>query len=272
MATTSKQQAVKPATKSKLAPKKPDDLRAAIDKAKRAAVTAKRKAAGPAPLAPGAKPEVYASRQSSRVVRQQPIRVQGPDGKMVKVIPMKNAAGGQDVIIHKDSYLLHGVQAYTPLDSVTLPALLAAIASTGNLTLSCERLNMSRLAVYAFKGENPEFAKRLNEAQQYGVDAWKDEAARRAFQGWEDPIFQQGLQVGARRNFSDTLALALLKSADPEHFQERGRFELGPTGNPLSGMFATKTDEQLNEELDGKLKSLAVIARRVQQSSEVIDV
>jgi hypothetical protein len=271
VATTTKQQAVKPAAKAK--PGKPVSKDPKyIEKA------TKRKAAAPAPLAPSRygptayAPEGYASRQSTRVVRQPPVIVKGPDGKKIKVIPMKHAPGGQDVIIHKDSYLLNGVQAFTPLDSVTLPALLAAIASTGNLTLSCERLNISRLAVYAFKAENPEFAKRLNEAQQYGVEAWKDEAARRAFQGWEDPIYQQGLQVGARRNFSDSLALALLKAADPEHFQDKARFELGPTGNPLQGMFATKTDEQLNEELDNKLKSLAVIARRSQKGSEVIDV
>jgi hypothetical protein len=271
VATSTKQQPVKPAAKSKAKPQSPQY----------AAAAAKRKAAGPPPLAPGAPAAAYAktapasgyaSRQSTRVTRKPVIKVLDGNGKKIKIAPMSGAPGSQDVIIHKDSYLLNGVQAYTPLDSVTLPALLAAIACTGNLTLSCERLNISRLAVYAFKSENPEFAKRLNEAMQYGIEAWKDEAARRAFQGWEDPIFQQGLQVGARRNFSDTLALALLKAADPEHFQERGRFELGPTGNPLSGMFATKTDEQLNEELDGKMKALALVARRSQLGADIIDV
>jgi hypothetical protein len=245
------------------------------------AKAAVRKAAAPPPLAPGATasayakaapPTGYASRQSTRVTRRPVIKVDDGNGRKIKIAPMTANGGAQDVIIHKDSYLLNGVQAYTPLDSVTLPALLAAVASTANLTLSCERLNISRLAVYAFKSENPEFAKRLNEAMQYGVEAWKDEAARRAFQGWEDPIYQQGLQVGARRNFSDTLALALLKAADPEHFQERGRFELGPTGNPLSGMFAAKTDEQLNEEIDGKLKNLALIANTSRRGGDVIDV
>jgi hypothetical protein len=184
-----------------------------------------------------------------------------PDGTKVKVRPAKGAyKAAQDVIIHTDSWMVHGVQAYTPLTSVTIPALLGAIAATGNLTLACEELNMSRLSVYAFKKENESFRAALNEALLLGVEAWKDEAARRAFQGWERPIFQQGLQVGAERQFSDTLALALLKAADPEHFQDRSRMELGPAGVAPGGLFAGKTEEEINDALTNRINLLGVIA------------
>jgi len=214
----------------------------------------------------------YASRQSTRVVRQAVVERTMPDGKKVKVRPGKGGtAGVQDVIIHKDSWMIHGVQAYTPLTSVTIPALLGAVASTGNLTLACEELNMSRLSVYAFKKENESFRAALNEALNLGVEAWKDEAARRAFQGWERPIFQQGLQVGAERMFSDTLALALLKAADPEHFQDKSRMELGPMGSsPTNGLFAGKTEEEINETLTNRINMLGLIAASVKKSGTEI--
>lgn len=214
------------------------------------------------------------SRQSARVARPPNKYVINEGGKKVKINPaVGTAPGTQDVIIYKDSYMNeHGAMAYTPLDSVTMPALLAAIASTGNLTLSCERLNISRLAVYAFKAENKDFARRLMEAQQLGVEAWKDEAARRAFQGFDRPIFQQGLQVGAERQFSDTLALALLKAADPEHFQDRTRMEHALGGAASQGLFLGKSEEEVNEALTRKLNSVSAVQRTVNQRSNVIDV
>jgi len=259
VATKTKQQPAQPAAKPPSQPRKPRAVQAPK-----------------APLAPPKKPKpskamypgglmpansAYASRQSTRVVRKAVIDVVMPDGTKKKVRPGAGSAqGAQDVIIHKDSWMIHGVQAYTPLTSVTIPALLGAVASTGNLTLACEELNMSRLSVYAFKKENEGFCAALNEALRLGVEAWKDEAARRAFQGWERPIFHQGLQVGAECMFSDTLALALLKAADPEHFQDRSRMELGPAGTAPGGLFAGKTEEEINSDLAKRISTLGVIA------------
>ena len=258
MATKTKQQPAQPAAKPPSQPRKPRAVQA--PKAPLAPPKTRKKA----PLIAGgyvAANGPYASRQSTRVIRKAVIDVTLPDGTKQKVRPAAGKyAGAQDVIIHKDSWMIHGVQAYTPLTSVTIPALLGAIASTGNLTLACEELNMSRLSVYAFKKENASFCAALNEALRLGVEAWKDEAARRAFKGWERPIFQQGLQVGAERMFSDTLALALLKAADPEHFQERSRMELGPAGMAPGGLFAGKTEEEINEDLAKKISTLGVIA------------
>jgi hypothetical protein len=214
------------------------------------------------------------SRQSSRVVRNPVITKVSEGGKKIKVsLSTGGARGSQDVIIHKGSHMTEfGTMAYTLLDSVTVPALLGAIAATGNLTLSCERLNISRLSVYAFKAENKDFARRLMEAQQLGVEAWKDEAARRAFQGWERPIYQQGLQVGAERMFSDTLALALLKAADPEHFQDRSRMEHALGGTASQGLFLGKSEEEVNEALTKKLHAVSGVARMMSYGSQVIDV
>ena len=264
MATKTKQQPAQPAAKPQAQPRKPRAVQA--DKAP---------AAPPKSPFPGgykAASGPYASRQSTRVVRQAVVERTMPDGKKVKVRPGKGGtAGVQDVIIHKDSWMIHGVQAYTPLTSVTIPALLGAVASTGNLTLACEELNMSRLSVYSFKKENESFRAALNEALNLGVEAWKDEAARRAFQGWERPIFQQGLQVGAERMFSDTLALALLKAADPEHFQDRSRMELGPMGSsPSNPLFAGKTEEEINETLTNRINMLGLIAASTKKTGTEI--
>lgn len=267
MATKTKQQPVKPAAKPEAKPA-PQPRKPRAVQADKAPLAPPRKPRAKIPGGFGAAKGPYASRQSTRVVRQAVVEREMPDGTKVKVRPGRGStAGVQDVIIHKDSWMVHGVQAYTPLTSVTIPALLGAVAATGNLTLACEELNMSRLSVYSFKKENESFRVALNEALQLGVEAWKDEAARRAFKGWDRPIYQQGLQVGAERMFSDTLALALLKAADPEHFQDKSRMELGPMGSgPGSSLFAGKTEEEINDTLAGRINFLGVIAESTKKT------
>lgn len=66
-----------------------------------------------------------------------------------------------------------------------------------------------------------------------GTEGMVAEANRRAFQGVLSPITHQGIITGARREFSDTLAMFLLKQRDAS-FRETTRTELtGKDGGPL---------------------------------------
>lgn len=186
------------------------------------------------------------------------------------VIPAKNR-NGQEVHVYKRSNVKNGVVTYTPLDSVTVPALLGAVAATGNLTLACERLNISRLMVYSLKAQDPVFAKRLEEAKDLGVAAWEDEATRRAFHGWDKPVYQQGLQVGVEKMYSDPLAMFLLKGAKPDKYKERTDTTLRP-GEPLpGGRYSDKSDVELDDLLNRKLLSLEVVGEARAKGSMTID-
>ena len=53
------------------------------------------------------------------------------------------------------------------------------------------------------------------------VDAFQEEAHRRAVQGIEKPVYQGGRLVGTVREYSDTLLIFLLKGLRPERYKER---------------------------------------------------
>lgn len=159
---------------------------------------------------------------------------------------------------------------FVPLDSVTVPALFAAIASTGSIMLSCERLNINRLHVYALKASDEDFKKKLWEAQRLGVEAWKDEAVRRGFQGYDRPIYQQGVQVGSERVYSDTLAVLMLKAGDPETFKERTSTEHSLGGASPVRKYAHLDEGELNELINKKLYMLGAVTASRRKHNDVV--
>ena len=53
------------------------------------------------------------------------------------------------------------------------------------------------------------------EAEEYYTDLIENEASRRGFDGYEEPVFYKGEECGSITKYSDTLALALLKKRRP---------------------------------------------------------
>jgi hypothetical protein len=169
--------------------------------------------------------------------------------------------------------------AYMPLDSVTIPAFMAALAATGNITLSCKRLSINRLTVYLLAKRDPEFDKQMREALQIGYDGWEDEAARRAFEGTEQPIYSQGIVVGSTRQYSDRLAEFLLKGAKAEKYNAPTKMQhsLDPDAPQPGGgapELRNMADEELNRLINQKIVTLGAIshARLASDPLNVTDV
>lgn len=98
---------------------------------------------------------------------------------------------------------------------------IAALATTGNVTLSCKLAEFNRRAAYDRKNSDPAFAEKWEAALELGIDALEDEATRRALEGTEKPVFHQGVICGHVKEFSDTLMIFMLKSRRPEKFKDR---------------------------------------------------
>jgi hypothetical protein len=98
---------------------------------------------------------------------------------------------------------------------------LNALQQTANVTHSAALAHITRQAVYDRRLRDPAFALDFDAAYSCGVEAWEDEAARRAFKGYDEPVFYKGDVVGYKRNFSDTLAMFILKGAKPDKFRDR---------------------------------------------------
>lgn len=77
------------------------------------------------------------------------------------------------------------------------------------------------MTAYEWRDEDPAFAAAWERAKAIGMDALEDEATRRAFEGFDRPIVHQGVITATMREYSDTLAIFLLKGGKPEKYRER---------------------------------------------------
>lgn len=108
-------------------------------------------------------------------------------------------------------------------------ALLEAIAVCGgNVARACKKVRISRSAVYEWCSASKAMARDFEVAAQKGLDAMEDEARRRAFDGVAKPVYQGGRKVGVVQEFSDTLAIFLLKGGKPDKYRDRA--EIRHTG------------------------------------------
>lgn len=79
------------------------------------------------------------------------------------------------------------------------------------------------------------------------MDLCEGELHRRAFKGVLKPVYQGGARVGSIREYSDTLAIFLMKAHRPEKYRDTVRNEhTGKGGGPIDYRDVTElTDEQL---------------------------
>lgn len=100
-------------------------------------------------------------------------------------------------------------------------AFLAVLAETCNVGKACQGAGIVRTTAYEWRDTDPDFAAAWDKALKVGVSALEDEAHRRGFEGVDKPVFHQGTACGTIREYSDTLAIFLLKAHDPEKYRER---------------------------------------------------
>ena len=95
------------------------------------------------------------------------------------------------------------------------------LSKYGIVTVAAEKAgNLDRRLLYEKKEEDPEFAKRWDNAIEKSIDLLEDEARRRAYDGYDKPVFQKGVKVGVIREYSDTLLIFLMKANRPEKYRE----------------------------------------------------
>lgn len=103
------------------------------------------------------------------------------------------------------------------------------ISLSGNVSAACRLLcsgedsqrmaHALRCKVYDRKKRDQAFAKKLEVAQDIGVEGLIDEARRRAYEGIEKPVHYQGVQTDTVTEYSDSLISFLIKAKRPEYRQ-----------------------------------------------------
>ncbi|SFP72806.1 hypothetical protein [Sphingomonas rubra] len=84
-----------------------------------------------------------------------------------------------------------------------------ALAKSGSVTDACEVVGKSTTSAYKARERVRGFRNRWDDAVDASRPSIESEVRRRAVEGWDEPIFQGGKQVGVRRRYSDTLLKAL---------------------------------------------------------------
>lgn len=153
-----------------------------------------------------------------------------------------------------------GDRVYLTLTPMVIDLFLEGVCRTNNVTKVCNELNISRIVIYAMKAQDPAFRQRLADAQTIGIDSWEDAAATRAFDGIERKVFHKGVQIDTIREYSDSIAIAMLRGAKPERYAAQTRNETivgGSLGINLEGL----SDNELNEKINSKLALLGAITK-----------
>jgi hypothetical protein len=107
---------------------------------------------------------------------------------------------------------------YTP---GRLQKFLEALSVYGNATRAAAENGLAMSHLKRLREKKGEFAAQWTEALERAADGLEDEARRRAVEGVEEPVYHQGVQVGAVRKYSDTLLIFLLKGCRPDVYRER---------------------------------------------------
>lgn len=170
-------------------------------------------------------------------------------------------------------------QVAPPLLTPLQKAFIAAYRVRGSILEAAKAAEMDRVLHYRWLHVSPHYAEKFSEAKEAVAELLEDEAIRRAYEGWDEPVKYQGeftypeeldpetkeirrvpgAPPLAIRKYSDTLLQFLLKAMKPEKYRERYSAELtGKDGAPLA-----LDNTNLHLLTDAELKQLRAIHEKL---------
>lgn len=135
---------------------------------------------------------------------------------------------------------------------------LATLAICGNVTKACDVAGIARMTAYRYKKTDDKFAELWEEAAKVGAQGVLDEVRRRAYSGWDEPVFYQGEVLESVRKYSDTLLIFLTKVVFPELRDNRLRTEHSGEVAVTHGLDLSKLPPDKLRELHAILKACEV--------------
>ena len=90
-----------------------------------------------------------------------------------------------------------------------------------NVSKACEVAGVGRTTAYAHLKRDNDFAEAVDDAEQKFADTLEQYCAQRATTGYLRPVYQQGKLVGHVREFSDSIAIVMLKGLKREKYGDK---------------------------------------------------
>lgn len=99
-------------------------------------------------------------------------------------------------------------------------ALLDIVARTGRPMSAAESLGYSPAAYRKTLDADPSFAVAIQSCVAAYVEKLEEVADSRAVDGWEEPVFQQGILAGTITKYDHTLLMRRLEALAPERYRK----------------------------------------------------
>lgn len=151
-------------------------------------------------------------------------------------------------------------------------AVLDAVATGSEDKEACEWAGISVATLRRRQKSDPEFAAAYAEARQTRIEVYRGEARRRALEGWEEPVFFRGQQVGAVRKFSDRMLEVLLRAEDPATFGDRQVVEVLVDPLNANHVKAALQVGRIAGDQPALMAALEAVAGAFAEAAEVVDV
>jgi hypothetical protein len=115
---------------------------------------------------------------------------------------------------------------------------LAAYRQTASITKAAAAAKVDRTIHYRWL-HNEAYKAAFAAAQEEAAQVLEDEAVRRATEGTLEPVYYQGLKVGAVRRYSDGLMQFLLRGFKPQKYSAKAEIT-GADGGPIKTEIAIR--------------------------------
>ncbi len=149
-----------------------------------------------------------------------------------------------------------------PKKSIKQTAFLAVYAECGNITQAAKKAKVNRTTHNFWLKKDDTYQARFDVAHLKACDHLEREARRRAVEGWNEPVYQKGMQVGVVRKYSDKLLELLLKGAMPDKYKTTIQKELKEDHHHTHTHKLDLDLDSLDEDEQHKIKELFRKARQ----------
>lgn len=120
--------------------------------------------------------------------------------------------------LDEDRYAsLKGVSRPGKLDFEGKRRFIESLLNINNVAAACRSVGVSRPGAYYQKSHDPEFSQAWDDAIEEGIDNLLQEGKRRAHEGVTEAVYHQGVKIGNKKKYSDTLLMFLVKARRPEY-------------------------------------------------------
>lgn len=123
---------------------------------------------------------------------------------------------------------------------------LQTLGSTGcSVRQACKRSGINRMLADSLRVRVPAFAAAWDEVFEEVTDTLEEAGLKRAVDGVEEDVYFQGMKVGKKRVYSDSLLAMMLQGRRPGTYKQRTAAELtGKDGAPITTFTANVSQDE----------------------------